>query len=85
MVKVSVTPDITFDSVATHLAQNVQGIPLPFSDEALSGISDVAKIKKAYKLGNLPTTSSKPVNGAFNEGTRRLELSILGAIALRGA
>ncbi|KAL4781711.1 kinase binding protein CGI-121-domain-containing protein [Aspergillus varians] len=85
VVKVSVTPDITQESVAMHLAQNVHGTPLPFDDAALSGVSDIAKIKKAYKLGSLPTASANKVNGAPDEGRRRLELSILGAIALRGA
>ncbi|OJJ53262.1 hypothetical protein ASPSYDRAFT_1164973 [Aspergillus sydowii CBS 593.65] len=85
VIKVSVTPDITHESVATHLAQNVQGTPLPFDDAALSGISDITKIKKAYKLGALPPVSSNQTNGVSDEGKRRLELSVLGAIALRGA
>ncbi|KAL4980306.1 kinase binding protein CGI-121-domain-containing protein [Aspergillus desertorum] len=86
VVKISVTPDITHESVAAHLRQNVQGTPLPFNDEALSGISDVAKIKKAYKLGSLPSgPSSKQANGTSGEKDRQLELSVLGAIALRGA
>ncbi|KAL4921071.1 kinase binding protein CGI-121-domain-containing protein [Aspergillus aurantiobrunneus] len=85
VVKVSVNPDITHESVAAHLAQNVQGTPLPFDDAVVAGISDIAKIKKAYKLGSLPPASSNQVNGARDEGRRRLELSILGAIALRGA
>ncbi|KAL4808942.1 kinase binding protein CGI-121-domain-containing protein [Aspergillus unguis] len=85
VVKVSVTPDITHDSVAAHLAQNIQGTCVPFDDEALAGISDVAKIKKAYKLGALPTAPSNQANGAADEGKKRLELSILGAVALRGA
>lgn len=79
------TPDITHESVATHLAQNVQGTPLPFDDAALSGISDITKIKKAYKLGALPSVPSNQANGASDEGKKRLELSVLGAIALRGA
>ncbi|KAI9371644.1 kinase binding protein CGI-121-domain-containing protein [Aspergillus egyptiacus] len=81
VVKVSVTPDITHESVAGHLAQNVEGTPLPFDDGSLSGISDIAKIKKAYKLGSLPSAPSGQVDG----GKRQLEVSVLGAIALRGA
>ncbi|KAL4763974.1 EKC/KEOPS complex subunit CGI121/TPRKB [Aspergillus foveolatus] len=86
VVKLSVTPDITHESVAAHLAQNVQGTPLPFDDNALSDISDYAKIKKAYKLGSLPSgPSSDQVNGTLGGKERQLELSVLGAIALRGA
>jgi EKC/KEOPS complex subunit CGI121/TPRKB len=86
VVKLSVTPDVTHESVAAHLAQNVQGTPLPFDDNALSEISDVAKIKKAYKLGSLPSgPSSDQVDGTSGSKDRQLELSVLGAIALRGA
>ncbi|KAL5361929.1 EKC/KEOPS complex subunit cgi121 [Aspergillus floccosus] len=84
VVKVSVTPDITRESVAAHLAQSVEGTPVPFDDETLSGISDIAKIKKAYKLGALSPAPSDKANGTNGED-RRLELSVIGAIALRGA
>ncbi|PYH38494.1 EKC/KEOPS complex subunit CGI121/TPRKB [Aspergillus neoniger CBS 115656] len=85
VVKLSVTPEITHDSVAAHLGQNVEGMPVPFDDETLSKISDIAKIKKAYKLGALNTTPPNQANDTQDNGMRRLELSVLGAIALRGA
>ncbi|OGM43459.1 protein cgi121 [Aspergillus bombycis] len=85
VVKVSVTPEVTHDAVATHLARSVEGSPVPFNDETLSEIADVAKIKKAYKLGALPSASAGQVNGAGNGDNMRLENSIIGAIALRGA
>ncbi|KAB8270767.1 kinase binding protein CGI-121-domain-containing protein [Aspergillus minisclerotigenes] len=85
VVKVSVTPEITHDSVAAHLAQSIKGSPVPFNDETLSKIADVTKIKKAYKLGALPSAPAGPVNGAGNGDNGRLENSIIGAIALRGA
>lgn len=84
VVKVSVTPDVTHESVAAHLAQSVEGTPVPFNDETLSGISDIAKIKKAYKLGALSSAPSDKADGTNGED-RRLELSVIGAIALRGA
>jgi EKC/KEOPS complex subunit CGI121/TPRKB len=79
-----VTPDVTHESVAAHLAQSVEGTPVPFDDETLSGISDIAKIKKAYKLGALSSAPSDKADGTNGED-RRLELSVIGAIALRGA
>ncbi|OOF96013.1 hypothetical protein ASPCADRAFT_207361 [Aspergillus carbonarius ITEM 5010] len=85
VVKVSVTPEITHESVAAHLGENVEGSPVPFDDETLSTISDIAKIKKAYKLGALNTAPPNQANGTHDSGMRRLELSVLGAIALRGA
>ncbi|OJK03111.1 hypothetical protein ASPACDRAFT_113841 [Aspergillus aculeatus ATCC 16872] len=85
VIKVSMTPDVTHDSVATHLSQHVDGSTVPFDDENLSNIADVTKIKKAYKLGALKTPSSTQANGTQGDGMRQLELSIMGAIALRGA
>jgi len=82
-----VLPAITHESVAAHLATAIQGTSVPLDDETLSEISDVSKIKKAYKLGALPSPSSKTeCNGTpNNDAKRRLELSLLGAIALRGS
>lgn len=89
-MKVSVSPEITHDSVAAHLEGSVEGTAVPFDDQTLSEISDFAKIKKTYKLGALPSPGSKAaagqVNGAqVDDAKRRLELSLLGAIALRGS
>lgn len=78
-------PGITHESVAAHLGEYVKGTPLPFNDETLSSVSDVGKIKKVYKLGALATTPTKGhVDGGHVDGKRRLEISLLGAIALRG-
>jgi EKC/KEOPS complex subunit CGI121/TPRKB len=88
VVKVSVTSDISHDSVAAHLEASIKGTPVPFDDETLSQISDIAKIKKFYKLGALPDpkANSGQANGTYtDDAKRRLELSLLGAIALRGS
>lgn len=85
VVKLSTSPEISHDSVAAHLAQSVEGSPMSFNDETLSEIADVAKIKKAYKLGALPSAPVGQVNGPSNAETLRLENSVIGAIALRGA
>ncbi|KAJ5751852.1 hypothetical protein N7520_008769 [Penicillium odoratum] len=89
VVKVPVSPEITHDSVAAHLETSILGNSVPFDDQIISEISDITKIKKAYKLGALPTPGAKAdpkqVNGTPDDSKRRLELSILGAIALRGS
>jgi len=87
IVKVSVTPEITHDSVAAHLESSVEGTSVPFDDITLSEISDITKIKKLYKLGALPSPAAKPDASQphQDEARRRLELSMLGAIALRGS
>lgn len=75
------SPEITHDSVALHLSRSVQGTPVLFNDQTLSEISDVNKIKKVYKLGALPSPTGKE----NDETKKRLESSLLGAIALRGS
>lgn len=91
VVKVSVSPEITHDSVAAHLEGSVEGSLVPFNDQVLSEISDISKIKKTYRLGALPSPESKAISGQFNgahdvdDAKRCLELAILGAIALRGS
>lgn len=84
-VKVSVSPEITHDSVATHLEASVQGTPAPFNDQILSEISDVTRIKKVFKLGALLSPSNKASDTQNFNAKRQLELSLLGAIALRGS
>ena len=86
VIKVPIVSGITHESVAAHLGQHIKGSSLPFNDDTLSAISDIGKIKKAYKLGSLPSqpTKSDQVNGQ-DDGRRQLEFCLVGAIALRGA
>lgn len=91
VVKVSVSPELTRDSIAAHLERSVEGSLVPFSDQVLSDISDISKIKKTYKLGALPSPESKVVSNqvdgaqSVDDAKRRLELTMFGAIALRGS
>lgn len=78
-MKVSVSPEITRDSVAAHLEASVQGTTVPFDDQTLSEISDVTRIKKVFKLGALPSP------GDNANAKHQLEMSLVGAIALRGS
>ncbi|KAI3152219.1 hypothetical protein CBS147325_2022 [Penicillium roqueforti] len=81
VVKVSVSPETTHESVAAHLDSSVQGTPVLFDDQTLSEMSDINKIKKAYKLGALPSPTAKK----NDEAKQRLENSLLSSIALRGS
>jgi EKC/KEOPS complex subunit CGI121/TPRKB len=89
VVKASVTPDITRDSVAEHLGKVIEATPIPFKDETLATISDVGKIRKAYKVGSTPTrfvaTAADLSAGTLDHNKRYLQACILGAVALRGA
>jgi EKC/KEOPS complex subunit CGI121/TPRKB len=84
VVKVSTTPEITHDSVTEHLAQYVEGTLAPFNDETLGSISDLAKIRKTYKIPQPPAKSvdNKAVSSHIQ---KEFEAPIIGAIALRGA
>lgn len=86
VIKVPVNPSISYESVSAHLSESVKGTLVAFNDDTLSAMADVAKIKKAYKLGSLPSQPAKTdqVNG-YDDGRRQLEICLLGAIALRGA
>jgi EKC/KEOPS complex subunit CGI121/TPRKB len=91
VVKVSVTPEITHDTVARHLDTAIEGHPVPFDDETLSVISDLSKIKKIYKItppsSGASTQSAKRslANGTTLDERRYMEKIFLGAIAMRGA
>lgn len=75
------TPEITHESIAKHLESSVEATPVPFNDETISSMSDIARIRKLYKL-NQPV--SKSADGQVNV-VKALEPLILGAIAIRAA
>ncbi|KAJ5294445.1 hypothetical protein PENANT_c006G06825 [Penicillium antarcticum] len=87
VVKVSVSPEITHESVAAHLCATVQGTSVPFDDQTLAEVHDVNKIKRVYKLGALPSPpkATDLSNGTNDELRQRLENALLAAIALRGS
>ncbi|RDL32970.1 uncharacterized protein BP5553_08409 [Venustampulla echinocandica] len=94
VIKVS-TPSspLTASEIQAHLDTSIEGEAIPLSDEALSGMTDVARVKKIYKLNSGGNAGGKKraVNGDLGvagekEGDERkeLEVAILGAMALRG-
>lgn len=88
MIKVGVIPNITRETVVNHLSQNIKGVPAVLDDATLLSISDVGKIKKAYKLGAMgtPPAPENQVHGDTHAREKwQLEAALLGAIALRGS
>jgi EKC/KEOPS complex subunit CGI121/TPRKB len=88
VIKISTTAEITHESVVAHLGSSVQGTAVPFDDQTLFEISDINKIKKAYKFGALPSPSKAADQACSTENIevkQRLENALLGAIALRGS
>ena len=97
VLKVATDPSISFVSVHDHLKANIDGQSLSFNDESLERISDLDRIRKAYKMTvpSTPRTTKRLVNGdttsnvtadVSNQNLNKvLESQILGAMALRGA
>ncbi|KAI5307038.1 hypothetical protein KEM56_005431 [Ascosphaera pollenicola] len=76
VVKIATSPEITHDGIAAHLQKNIQGTAVQPTDENLKEITNIDKVKKTYKLSALKGQDAATV--------KRIEMSILGAIALRG-
>lgn len=72
---------LTADDVWKHLSENVEGTPVPFSDEEIAGSTDWAKVSKYYKLNGAPALKN------IKDETLRLresEMLVLSSMALRG-
>lgn len=91
---------LSSEDVADHLANRVciQGTSIPYSDETISSCSDLANIKKIYKITD-DSSTKKPKrkrneddqtagvsNGvAIDEQMLNIESIVLGTMALRGS
>ena len=75
-------PLITSEAVEEHLRANIEGEQVVFNEDNLARMTDVAKVRKAYKLGPRPTTAE---SAQSNEELRNMEVIVLGMMALRGA
>jgi len=74
-VKVLKNPE---QSVAEHLANNVQGEPVAMTDEALASVKDDARIRKIYRL-------DQPKKGESAVLGKEAEAFVIGSMALKGA
>jgi EKC/KEOPS complex subunit CGI121/TPRKB len=78
----------TAEAIQAHLIANLEGKQVEFSDEVLGSMTDLAKVRKIYKLNSGGGKVGKGlINGTSKEDTERreLEVLILGSMALRGA
>ncbi|KAI5367157.1 hypothetical protein Slin14017_G021930 [Septoria linicola] len=64
-------------SVEKHLLSNVQGQPKALSDETLSAMHDVARIRKIYRL-------EAPKKGEPVQLGKEAEAFVIGSMALKG-
>ena len=92
VVKISTPSSVaSAEAVQSHLTQSVEGEQIDFSDAELQNMTDVARVKKIYKLNNSASVNGQAKGNAVNGGgragdeTKELEMLIIGSIALRGA
>jgi EKC/KEOPS complex subunit CGI121/TPRKB len=89
VLKVATTPVVTYDSVSRHLSENIKGTKCAFEDDELQTMSDVARLKKVYKVilpnpGKVVKTANGDLDGR-SEHMSTIEIQIIGTMALRGA
>ena len=77
-----------------HLSNVIKGTPVAFDDDTFHGMTDITKVKKAYKLGGGESQKSKSAGKGVNGGEsgdgqpderKEMEVAIIGMMALRGA
>lgn len=76
---------------SSHLAQVVEGTRIPFNNESLASITDMARVRKIYKI-DAPSDGKrggKQVNGRsgrdWEDEREEIEKMILGMIAIKGS
>jgi len=74
-------PATTAQAVEEHLLANVQGKSVPFTDDTLSQLTDLGRVRKYYKLNGIGWLDAIKDQATKN---REMDALIMGGIALRG-
>jgi hypothetical protein len=77
-VKVGNVPSVTASSVEAHLSDVIRGTPVDFSDATLSICTDIAKVKKLYKLSEVSGKQKKGVKHSQQATTEHGPSSVIG-------
>ena len=64
-----------------HLLEHVKGTPVPLADDEIVKSTDLAKIRKYYKLNGAGALELNKKDEAANR--KEMEVLVLGAMALR--
>ncbi|KAH8813078.1 kinase binding protein CGI-121-domain-containing protein [Xylogone sp. PMI_703] len=82
---------VTAEMVQAHLNQAIEGEQITFGDGNLSDMTDIARVKKVYKLNTVSSVNGDALKKAVANGDGKgkdwrgeLEVLLLGAMALRG-
>jgi len=90
VIKVS-TPLLPFtaEKIQEHLGASIEGEQIAFTDEELQNMTDLARVKKIYKINAGSSGGKKAVTNGMNgfkvDEEKELEIWVLGSMALRGA
>lgn len=87
-MKLSLTPDVTSESVSRHLGEVVEGesVEIGEAGEELGGWADEGKIRKVYKLnGNGNGKTGVVKNGQARDERKEMESVILGMMTVKGS
>ncbi|TGO46768.1 hypothetical protein BOTNAR_0566g00040 [Botryotinia narcissicola] len=92
LLVIKVAPASSASQISEHLSSVIEGEPVPFDDESLASMVDIARVKKLYKLNALGGGAKKGgANGVSGktenkvDERKELEIMVLGAMAMRGA
>ncbi|APA09305.1 hypothetical protein SS1G_12090 [Sclerotinia sclerotiorum 1980 UF-70] len=91
LLVVKVAPASSAPQISEHLSSSIEGEAVPFEDETLSKMTDIARVKKLYKLnacgggGGGKKGGANGVSEKIQDERKELEIMVLGAMALRGA
>ncbi|TGO46214.1 hypothetical protein BCON_0337g00030 [Botryotinia convoluta] len=92
LLVVKVASASSASQISEHLSSVIEGEPVPFDDESLASMVDIARVKKLYKLNALGGGGKKGGTNGVSEKAenkvdegKELEIMVLGAMALRGA
>lgn len=95
IIKVSTPASrITVSEIQSHLTSSIEGEQVPFEDSVLQEMTDIARVKKIYKLnssggggkknGQVNGVEGLSINGVKEDERKELEVLVLGVMALRG-
>ena len=88
VIKISTSPNITQESIRRHLQDVIHGTPFRFENSSLASMTDLARVRKIYKL-NTPSQNGHAKANSTQlidiDERKELEVVVLGIMALRGA
>lgn len=86
-IKISTNLNVTAEGVERHLSSSITGVAIPFTNDALADITDLAKVRRIYKLdtGNANSNGSAGKKGKRDKSAGNAEVIANGEANRSGA